>query len=268
MFDPLPMIYSQVLQHLLQLKLVNLRGMPPPPERLPAGYNPNARCEFHYGGIGHDVENCWALKYKVQELLDSKAIQFTSDNGPNVIQNPMPAHDGPSVNMSEESESLNLIMDVILLSTSLPCIKSYLIQNGIFLGCPPNYCGCQHQPEGCVNLKIGIQNLINEGIIQCDKIVKDEKDKEKEVAVISTPYTPVNILAPVKPTPLTIMLPDPIPYSRENVVPWRYGSNVYYHGVKQEGRRSEDKPSEDTSLNVDNSAGIGRITRSGGVYSP
>lgn len=61
LIDPLPMSYSQVLQHLFQPKLVTLRGMPPPPERLPAGYNPNARCEFHYGGVGHDVENCWVL---------------------------------------------------------------------------------------------------------------------------------------------------------------------------------------------------------------
>ncbi|XP_050897211.1 uncharacterized protein LOC127104037 [Lathyrus oleraceus] len=33
---------KEVLQNLLQLKLVNLRGMPPPPERLPTDYNPNA----------------------------------------------------------------------------------------------------------------------------------------------------------------------------------------------------------------------------------
>lgn len=96
------MSYSQVLQHLLQLKLVNLRDIPPPPERLHAGYNPNTRCEFHSGDIGHDMENCWALKYKVQELLDSKAIQFTPDNGPNVIQNPMLAHVGATVNVVED----------------------------------------------------------------------------------------------------------------------------------------------------------------------
>lgn len=270
MFDPFPMTYSQVLQHLLQLKLVNLRSMPLPPlpERLPAGYNPNTRCEFYSEAIGHDVENCWALKYKVKELLDSKAIQFTPDNRPNVIQNPMPTHGGPTVNMVEEGESFNLIMDVNLLSTPLPCIKSYLIQSGVFPGCPPNCCGCQHQPKGCVSLRTGIQNLINNGILQCDKIVKDEKVEEKEVAVISIPYTPANIPAPIRPTSLTITFPGPIPYSRENVVPWDYGSDIYYHVVKQEGRKSEDKPSEDTSLNVDNSTDIGRITKSGRVYSP
>ncbi|XP_050897519.1 uncharacterized protein LOC127104375 [Lathyrus oleraceus] len=214
------------------------------------------------------MENCWALKYKVQELLDSKAIQFTPDNGPNVIQNPKPAHVGPTINVVGEGESMNLIMDVNVVSTPLPCVKSYLIQNGIFPGCSPDCCECQNQPEGCVSLKIRIQNLISEGILQCDRIVKEEKVEEKDVAVISIPYTPANIQAPVRPTPLTITLTCPIFYSSENHMPWHYGSYVYYHGVKQEGKLSEDKPSEDTSLNVDNFAGTRRITRSGRVYSP
>ncbi|XP_050876807.1 uncharacterized protein LOC127080532 [Lathyrus oleraceus] len=208
------MTYSQVLQHLLQLKLDNLRSMPPPPERLPAGYNPNARCKFHSSGIGHDMENYWALKYKVKELLDSKAIQFTPGNGPNVIQNPMSAHVGPIINVMEEGESLNLIMDVNLLSTPLSYVQIYLIQNGIFPRCSPDCCEFQNQPEGCASLKIGIQNLISEGILQCDRIVKDEKVEETCVVVISIPYTLVNIPAPPRPTPLTITLPDPIPYAR------------------------------------------------------
>ena len=94
------------------------------------------------------------------------------------------------------------------------------------------------------------------------------KAEGKELAVISISYTLADIPAPARPTPLTITLPGPIPYSSENVVPWHYGSDVYYHGVKQEGKLSEDKPSENTSLNVDNFASAGRITISGRVYSP
>lgn len=96
-------------------------------------------------------------------------------------------------------------------------------------------------------MKIGIHNLINEGILQCYRIMEDEKIEETDVAVISIPYTPANIPAPARPTPLTITFLGLIPYSSENVVPWHYGSDVYYHGVKQEGKLSEDKPSEDTS---------------------
>lgn len=86
----------------MQLKLVTLRNLPPLPEKLPVGYNANARCEFHSGGIGHDVENYLALKYKVQDLIDTKAIEFTPNNGPNVIQNLMPPHAGPSVRAVED----------------------------------------------------------------------------------------------------------------------------------------------------------------------
>ncbi|XP_050889212.1 uncharacterized protein LOC127094416 [Lathyrus oleraceus] len=242
--------------------------MPPPFERLPAGYNSNARREFHSSGIGHDMENCWALKYKVQELLDSKAIQLTPENGPNVIQNPMLARVGPTANVVEDGENLNLIMDVNLLSTPLSCVKSYLIRNGVFPRCFPDCCECQNQPEGCVNLKTGIQNLIDEGFLQCDRIVKDEKVEEKYVTVIYILYTPANIPAPTRPIPLKIMLSGLIPYSSKSVVPSHYGSDVYHHGVNQEGKLSEDKPSEDASLNVDNFSGTGRTTRCGRIYSP
>lgn len=50
--------------------------MPAPPKRHPANYDPNARCEFHSGGIGHDMENCLALKYNVQDLIDNKQLTF------------------------------------------------------------------------------------------------------------------------------------------------------------------------------------------------
>lgn len=110
--------------------------------------------------------------------------------------------------------------------------------------------------------------MIDEGFLQCDRIIKDEKVEEKDMEIISIMYTPANIPTPARPTPLTIMLLDPISYSRESVVPWHYGSYVYYHGVKEEGKPYEDNMSEDASLNVDNFVGTGRITRSGRIYSP
>ncbi|MCI97752.1 hypothetical protein A2U01_0119053, partial [Trifolium medium] len=30
----------------------------------------NVRCDYHAGSSGHNVENCRAFKYKVQELID------------------------------------------------------------------------------------------------------------------------------------------------------------------------------------------------------
>lgn len=143
-------------------------------------------------------------------MLDSKAIQLTSDNGPNVIQNPMSAHGGPTVNVVEYGENLNLIMDVNLLSTSLSCVKSYFIKNGIFPGCFPECCECQNQLEDCVNLKTRIQSLIDKGFLQCDRIVKNEKVEEKYVEVISIPYTPSNMVGDNS---------ESVPVNAPNVVP-------------------------------------------------
>ncbi|KAI5404290.1 hypothetical protein KIW84_051442 [Lathyrus oleraceus] len=85
------------------------------------------------------------------------------------------SHAGPTVNVVDDDESLNLIMDVNMLSTPLLCLKSYLIKNDVFPGCFPDCYECQSRPEGCVHLKIRIQNLISEDVLQCDRIIKDEK---------------------------------------------------------------------------------------------
>lgn len=77
---------------------MQLRELGPPPAVLPLGYDANARCEFHSGAPGHSVENCKALKYKVQEIIESKAVMF-APNGPNMNKNPMPPHNKPTVNM-------------------------------------------------------------------------------------------------------------------------------------------------------------------------
>src|ERR1044072_2786414 len=34
--------------------------------------------------------------------------------------------------------------------------------------------------------------------------------------------------------PLIITSPRPVPYSSEKAIPWNYGAEVYYHGVKQD----------------------------------
>ena len=87
-FDTLPMSYAQLLSSLQQLQLVQLRTLAPPIGRLPVGYDANARCSFHSGAPGHNIENCKAFKHVVQDLIDSKAVNF--EPTPNVVNNPMP----------------------------------------------------------------------------------------------------------------------------------------------------------------------------------
>src|SRR3954463_14256573 len=94
-YDRVPMTYSQLLAALLDQKLIQLAEARPPPDPLPPNYKINAKCEFHSGGSGHTTEECRVLKDKVQDLLDAKEITFTPA-APNVVNNPMPPHNGAS----------------------------------------------------------------------------------------------------------------------------------------------------------------------------
>ncbi|XVF53359.1 hypothetical protein PTKIN_Ptkin05aG0093100 [Pterospermum kingtungense] len=50
----------------------------------PRWYDPNTSCIYHSGEIGHDMERCVAFKYKVQSLVDNRALKFTFGEEPNI----------------------------------------------------------------------------------------------------------------------------------------------------------------------------------------
>ncbi|RDX73782.1 hypothetical protein CR513_46552, partial [Mucuna pruriens] len=60
-------------------------------------YYPNTKCDYHAGVVGHPRERCWALKHKVQDLIEGGWLNF-KETGPSVNMNPLPPHGGPSVN--------------------------------------------------------------------------------------------------------------------------------------------------------------------------
>lgn len=66
------------------MKELKLAILPYPP-----GYDDNAHCEYHMDAQGHTMEDCNALKHRVQDLINYKAFIFTC---PNVATNPMPVH--------------------------------------------------------------------------------------------------------------------------------------------------------------------------------
>ena len=92
-------------------QLVQLRELGPPPTELPRGYNVNTHCKFHSVAPGHSIENCKALKYKVQELLDSKELSF-SLMGPNFQNNHMPPHHGDTANAIGFDDGRDLVTQV------------------------------------------------------------------------------------------------------------------------------------------------------------
>ena len=90
-FDKPPVTYAVLFKKLMDLGLVQPRTMAPVrPDQRPPNYDENAKCEFHSGTPGHNIEGCRAFKHVVQDLVDSKAINFAPS--PNVNANPMSAH--------------------------------------------------------------------------------------------------------------------------------------------------------------------------------
>ena len=82
---------SQALQHMLKMNPITVIG-PPNPKTSSPNYNPDARWAYHSGSPGHDTNDCWALKYKIQNMIDTKEIEFDPPETPNLITAPMPNH--------------------------------------------------------------------------------------------------------------------------------------------------------------------------------
>ena len=78
-FTKINTLMSQTLQYLLEMNLVALREPPQKPNTSSPHYDPNVRCEYHSNSPGHDTNSCWALKNKIQDLINERVLEFTQD---------------------------------------------------------------------------------------------------------------------------------------------------------------------------------------------
>ncbi|KAI3443225.1 uncharacterized protein J3R85_000148 [Psidium guajava] len=92
-FSPLPGTLSQVLIVLRKKELLTSEPMRPNYASF-ARYDPSKKCDYHRGEPGHDMDECFALKNRIQDLLESKAFTFQDNQQPNVQNNPLPDHSG------------------------------------------------------------------------------------------------------------------------------------------------------------------------------
>ena len=67
----------------------------------PKWYDPGAKCVYHSGVPGHNIDSCIPFKYKVQHLISVGWLAFQEER-PNVKTNPLASHGGASVNAVEE----------------------------------------------------------------------------------------------------------------------------------------------------------------------
>ena len=77
---------------MLRMNLITFIESHPNPKTSSPIYNPDARCAYHFGSLGHDTNDYWTLKYKIQNMIDAKEIEFDPPETPNVITAPMPNH--------------------------------------------------------------------------------------------------------------------------------------------------------------------------------
>jgi len=57
-FDLIPMSYTEILPQLIQSSLLVPTPMKPLEPPYPRGYDPNGKCDYHAGAIGHSTKNC------------------------------------------------------------------------------------------------------------------------------------------------------------------------------------------------------------------
>ena len=86
------MSLAQALQQLLKAEMITLKDPLRNPNTSTPSYHPNERCAYHFDSPGPDTDGCWALKNKIQDMIDAKEIDFGPPETPNVITAPMPNH--------------------------------------------------------------------------------------------------------------------------------------------------------------------------------
>ncbi|TYK16525.1 uncharacterized protein E5676_scaffold21G003390 [Cucumis melo var. makuwa] len=80
-----------------QMAIVPVQPLQPPYLKW---YDPNVKCQYHAGAVGHSMENCFPLKAKVQSLVKAGWLKFKKiGEDSNINQNPLPNHEGPTINV-------------------------------------------------------------------------------------------------------------------------------------------------------------------------
>lgn len=157
----------------------------PPSTPLPLDYDSNAFCKFHTRAPGHTIDNYKAFRYKVQDLLNSKAISFTHA-APNINNNRMPPYAIHLANMVQESAQFNRVSKVDMIKTHLLVVKERLLLRKVFLGCTYDCACCLNNPQGCGEFKRGIHLLIDQGIF-----LVEHTSAAEDVSTLEIPYYPI-----------------------------------------------------------------------------
>ncbi|XP_019435942.1 PREDICTED: uncharacterized protein LOC109342407 [Lupinus angustifolius] len=281
-FDPIPMSYADIFTYLMGERIIA-----PIPRRIPENpgpwFDPNFSCAYHSRTVGHSIENCRALKFKVQHLMDSKWLNFRQ-SAPNVSNNPLPNH-GSHENVVEEVQEESFLKDVSEIRTPMKVIFKEMCNQGMIEvlketedgeGCCEMHGLTGHVIENCAEFKMLLQKMMDTKLMVVGRrstcpevnVVGDNEDITTCIPTL-VQFEPVlsirrgislDLAQPqwfpylTKMGPMVADIPHPFPNASDKVVPWRYGGEVI--------------TLPERALEVTNVAGVSRITRSGRVYGP
>ncbi|XP_031737546.1 uncharacterized protein LOC116402435 [Cucumis sativus] len=283
-FDPIPMTYTELLPQLVhnrQLAPIPINPIQPP---YPKWYDPNARCDYHAGGVGHSTENCLALKRKVQSLINAGWLSFKkAGEKPDVNNNPLPNHENSKVNAIDcfvgkcknEVHEIRMPMETLFEGlfeagyVSLEYLDPNIRYEGYDEGkrCIFHQGVAGHAIQQCCTFRSKVQQFMDSKILTVyEGQGKDEMKDNKictlmgEVAKKENPFLPRpltvfyqenrNKSSSCNPKQLIVEVPSPFKFKDLKAVPWRYDCQVI------------------TGPSVDNITGISGITRSGRCYKP
>ena len=98
------MTLLQILPQLLSTNWVTVREAPKVVNTTSPKYNPNARWAYHSDSPVHSTDDCWALRNKVQDLIDAKEVESEAPEQPNVVTAPLPDHGVNAIRDGDEVE--------------------------------------------------------------------------------------------------------------------------------------------------------------------
>ena len=76
---------SLILRRLLEVKLIALKDAPKTLNITSLKYNPDERCAYHSDSPGHDTDDCWSLRNKIQDLIDGRVLEFMPGGKMNIF---------------------------------------------------------------------------------------------------------------------------------------------------------------------------------------
>ncbi|XP_019426907.1 PREDICTED: uncharacterized protein LOC109335214 [Lupinus angustifolius] len=174
-FDPIPVTYAEIFAYLMAGGFITpIVGKVP--ESPGPWFNPNVTCAYHSRVIGHSIEHCRALKYKVQQLINTKQLVF-EENTPDVDRNPLPNHGNQGVNVVEDAPYGLYIWEVHGIKTPMKVIYQEMCRHGMVEKLredeDPDSCEI-HGPEGhtledCPEFKKLMQKMLDMRLITIER---------------------------------------------------------------------------------------------------